>query len=60
MTPADLRAARKRLGLTQAQLACRLELESDRAIRRYENGDRPIPGPVKVAVELMLEKLTDG
>lgn len=57
MTPTELRAARKRLGMTQAQLAAALLLGNDgnRAVRRWEKGERPISGPVQVAVTLMLD-----
>jgi len=55
MTPDDLRTLRKRLGLTQAELAERLR-NSERSIRRYEDGERDIPGPVQVAVEAMLRE----
>jgi transcriptional regulator with XRE-family HTH domain len=61
MTPADLRAARLRLGLTQAQLAARLRMKSgDRTIRRMERGEVAVSGPVQVAVEMMLERLVSG
>jgi transcriptional regulator with XRE-family HTH domain len=50
MTPDDLRAYRKRLGITQTQLAEALGL-SRRAIIRYEDGTRPIPRPVELACE---------
>ena len=57
MTPAALRAARDRLGLSQAQLAMRLQLPGgSRTIRRWELGERSIPGPVAVALGLMLDK----
>jgi transcriptional regulator with XRE-family HTH domain len=58
MTPEELRTSRKRLGMTQAQLAEALQLGKDgkRAIRRWEMGERPISGPVTVAITLMLER----
>jgi transcriptional regulator with XRE-family HTH domain len=59
MTPDELKSARYQLGMTQAQLAKALELGNDgaRAVRRWEKNERPISGPVAVAVRLMLEKL---
>lgn len=57
MTPADLTAARKRLGLTAAALGRLLELEGrdpGRAVRQWENGGA-MPGPARVAVRLLLE-----
>lgn len=58
MTPADLATARNRLGLTQAGLAAALRMgkHGGRTVRRWELGEVEVPGPVQVAVELMLEK----
>jgi hypothetical protein len=56
MTPADLKKARKLLGLTAAGLGRRLELEGKdpgRTVRLWEGG-RPIPGPARVAIGYML------
>lgn len=66
MTPADLRAARLRLGLSAAKLAraLRLGANGDRTVRRWEAGGNPIPGPAQVAVEMMqreaLARATQG
>jgi DNA-binding transcriptional regulator YiaG len=57
MTPAELKSARKRLGMTQRQLAEALRLKGKdptATVRAWENERRPITGPVQVAVELML------
>jgi len=57
MTPADLKAARKSLGLTQSGLAEALRLSpknGDRSVRIWETEGNTIPGPVKVAVECLL------
>ena len=55
MTPDDLRAARKRLGMTQAQLAAALLLPSgEKTINRYERGKHGIPGPVALLIKLWL------
>ena len=58
MTPADLRAARQTLGLSAAKLAVVLRLGAcgARTVRRWEAGDSSIPGPVEVALELLLER----
>lgn len=59
MTPRDLRAARKQLGLTQSGLAARLRLSEkngDRSIRIWEQDGNTVPGPVQVAVEYMLKE----
>lgn len=44
-TPADIRVRREALGLTQAWIAERLGAD-DRAVRRWEAGQRPIPEAV--------------
>jgi DNA-binding transcriptional regulator YiaG len=54
MTGAEFKAARVAMGLTREQLA--EALESDfRTIRRWENEERAIPGPARVALRLMLQ-----
>ena len=54
MTPAEFRAARKKLGLSAQKMAQALKMPSGRTIRRWEAGDNPVPGPVVVAVQYML------
>ena len=56
MTPAEVRAARQSLGLTQDQLAAWLMMGADgkRAVRRWEAGDRDISGPAWVAIQAFL------
>lgn len=62
MTPANLKAFRKRLGLTQSGLAEALRLGSngERTIRRWERGDIPVTGPASVAIELLLRASNGG
>lgn len=48
MTPASLKAWRKRLGLSQQEAADTLGL-SIRAVQNYESGLREIPKPVALA-----------
>lgn len=59
MTPAEVKAARLALGMTQADLAAALELSSDgkRTIRHWEteDGKFQITGPARVAIRLMVE-----
>jgi DNA-binding transcriptional regulator YiaG len=59
MTPPDLRAARKRLGLTQHGLAEALRMGKSgwQSVSRWEKDGNTIPGPVQVAVQLLLDKL---
>jgi transcriptional regulator with XRE-family HTH domain len=56
MTPADLREARKALGLTQHGLAERLRMGKNgwQSVNRWERDGNTIPGPVQVAVESLL------
>lgn len=57
MTPADLLAARQRLGLSAADLGRALEMggrDPGRFVRDWEKGAHPIPGPVGVAVRLLV------
>jgi len=54
MTPLELRAALDTLGLTQAAFADRAQ-SSTRAVERWVNGQRAIPGPVVALVQLMLD-----
>jgi predicted transcriptional regulator len=50
-----LKESRQALGLSQNDLASRLRLSGgSRSIRKYELGERPVSGPVTVAVEAML------
>jgi len=52
MSPDQLKAARQRLGYTQRQLAIELHLGENgaRTVRRWELGEREIPGPVEVLI----------
>ena len=56
MTAAEAKAIRKRLGLTQAQLACALALSPDNgrdAVRRWEAGKTDVRGPTALALRYM-------
>lgn len=57
MTPAELRAARHALGLTQEGLAERLQMSQTGKmhVSQWERGTRPIPRSRVVAIELMLQ-----
>lgn len=58
LTPKELRKARRQLGLTQNQLAAALKMGANgyQSVGRWERDGNTIPGPVQVAVELLLEK----
>jgi DNA-binding transcriptional regulator YiaG len=53
MTPEAFKAIRQRAGLSTANLAKRLRIAEARTIRRYEDGTRPVSGPVSLLMELM-------
>lgn len=55
MTPAEFRALRRQLGLSQGGLARVLQVASDRTVRKWEAGERDIPGPAQVLVRLLTE-----
>lgn len=57
MTPADLRTARKALGLSQKELAKALRMGAHgwQSVSRWESDGNTIPGPVQVAVEALLK-----
>ena len=50
MTPADLHATRKALGLTQARFAEAIGI-STRQLLYYEKGEFPIPKTVALAIK---------
>lgn len=58
MTPAEFRDTRKRLGLTQQGLAEALRMGrwGWQTISKWESGKQPVPGPVQVALDLMLRR----
>lgn len=54
MTPDDLKSARRALGLTAEGFASLVSVQGGRTVRRWEAGDRDIPGPVIVLVSAIL------
>jgi transcriptional regulator with XRE-family HTH domain len=52
MTPQEMKRRREALGLTQAQLARELGLDSI-TVSRYERGVHPIPKTVELAFEMI-------
>jgi transcriptional regulator with XRE-family HTH domain len=54
VTPAEFRAARKLLGWSQALLAQKLGMKSEKSIRRMEKGESPIHKRTEIAVEKLL------
>jgi DNA-binding transcriptional regulator YiaG len=54
MTGQDLRRSRLALGLTLDEFARLVRVSSGRTVRKWEDGEREIPGPVTVLVDLFL------
>ena len=52
MIPRQFKDTRKALGLTQSQMAVYLRLNSGRAVRAYELGEREISGPISKLMEI--------
>jgi len=50
-TPEGFKTARKKLGLSQNALARLFRVSSGRTIRKWENGERDIPGPAQVLMD---------
>jgi DNA-binding transcriptional regulator YiaG len=55
MTPSQLKSARHTLGLSAEEFASLVGIESGATVRRWESGDRNIPGPVIVLTWLLIE-----
>ncbi len=53
MTPAEFKAIRRGLGLSAQAMARAVGVSDGRTIRRWEAGDRDIPGPVRVLMLLL-------
>ena len=54
MTPKQFKEARNKLSLSQAQMAIALRLNSSRAVRAYELGEREISGPISKLMEIFV------
>jgi DNA-binding transcriptional regulator YiaG len=52
MTPAQLKKARHALGLSADGFARLIGIKSGRTVRRWESGEREIPGPVANLTDL--------
>lgn len=55
MTSEELKAARAALGLSAEGFARLMQVESGRTVRRWESGERDIPGPVQVLTSALLD-----
>lgn len=54
MTPSELKSIRHTLGLSAEGLARLVGVEAGRTVRRWEAGDRDIPGPVRVLLSAIM------
>ena len=54
MTAQELKAIRQRFKLSQADLAAFLQAAKS-TISRWESGERPIPGPARCLLTLLVE-----
>ena len=54
MTPSEFKTARKTLGLSQSKMATALGLNSSRAVRAYELGERRISGPISKLMAIFI------
>ena len=52
MTPAELKSKRHSLGLSAEAFARLVRVQSGRTVRKWEAGDRDIPGPIQVILDL--------
>ena len=55
MTPTELRTIRATLGLSAEAMASLLQVQSGRTVRRWEAGEREVPGPVAVILTALRE-----
>jgi DNA-binding transcriptional regulator YiaG len=52
MTPAELKAKRHALGLSAEGFARAVRVQSGRTVRKWEAGQRDIPGPITVILDM--------
>jgi DNA-binding transcriptional regulator YiaG len=55
MTPDELKSVRHALGLSAESFALWVKVSDGRTVRRWESGERDIPGPVQVLVKAAME-----
>ncbi|HRJ61568.1 MAG TPA: hypothetical protein PKZ99_10370 [Azospirillaceae bacterium] len=55
MIPQDFKTARRKLGLTLNRMAEAVGVADGRTVRRWEAGDRDIPGPVEKLLQIWLD-----
>ena len=55
MAPEELKHARHTLGLSAEGFALLVKVQGSRTVRKWEAGDRDIPGPVAVLTKALME-----
>lgn len=60
MTPKEFKAARLELGLSQSEMASDLGVFDKRTIRRWETGDRRIPGEIDIVIAYWRRDAAEG
>lgn len=60
MTPEEFKAARLDLKLSQNEIAMDLGVSDSRTVRRWEAGDRDIPGSIAIVIEYWRRDLVEG
>lgn len=60
MTPQEFRDARIRLGLSQDEMASDLGVHDGRTVRRWEAGERRIPGEIDIVLAYWIRDLEAG
>lgn len=53
MTGEEFKRIRREAGLSLAELAAVLRIDDVRTLRRYEDGERPVSGPVSLIMEMI-------
>jgi len=55
LTPHELKTARNALGLSADRFAATVGVADGRTVRRYEAGERAVPGPLERLLQLAAE-----
>lgn len=53
MTAQEFKSIRIAAGLSLNELAAKLRINGDRLLRRWEDGEQPVSGPVSILMELL-------
>jgi len=53
MSPEEFKSIRIAAGLSLNELAAKLRINGDRLLRRWEDGEQPVSGPVSILMEML-------